>query len=253
MCWQFANLIFCRFDKLIMCLLEKNPDVICLQEVVEKFAHAVRSSALLMSLYDCSENDVGGYGVLMLVRRSYVPLFKEVALDSNMGRSLLVAELWPTEESLAYLKGGAIGTVHLESLNSPGRRRSQLEVCNQVLVRYANAILCGDFNFDDTQSWGDWRGGAASSELENRVLAEVMPSFGDQWAVLRPSERGATFDGSTNSACVRDSQEVMRYDRIMLKQGSWAGNAIQMIGTEGFEDNLYKPSDHYGLMIDCVV
>jgi tyrosyl-DNA phosphodiesterase 2 len=268
-----------RFDKLILSLLEQNPDVICLQEVTNPFAFALRSSSVLSSRYTCSPNYVGPYGLLILAKNQLFPLFKEVSFheNSNMGRSLLIAELHPTDTSLNYLKGGAVGTVHLESLNFPRKRRSQLEACNSALGGYSNAILCGDFNFDDTQTWGDWRksrlnafktnhnnNGAADEglllarvtspeELENNVLQEVLPAYRDQWSVLRPNERGATFDGKTNPACVQDCNEVMRYDRVMLKEGSsWVGSRIEMLGVEEMNDWKLKPSDHYGLVFDCI-
>jgi hypothetical protein len=91
--------------------------------------------------------------------------------------------------------------------------------------------------------------------LENNVLVEVMPLFLDQWKVLRPGDRGATFDG-TNNGCVHDKEEVMRYDRVMLKDdpySSLVGLRIDMIGTDAINEENVKPSDHYGILFDCVV
>jgi len=120
------------------------------------------------------------------------------------------------------------------------------------------------------------------------VLGEVAPSFYDQWPRLRPSDRGATFDGGSN-ACCHDTMEVMRYDRVLLhaeapppphavaraldwakaKLGGvaaatpahspyplWAGRHISMIGTSSMDHPStkplqLKPSDHYGLEFHC--
>ena len=211
---------------------------------------------------------------------------------------------------------GRLSQVHLESLSNAKARRLQLTECVARLAPNANAVLCGDFNFDDVQEWGAWRqngkacfgseaSGEASSEasgeaspfaaslaavasgasskaaaavktapLENAVLSEVACAFADAWLQLRPGERGATFDGQTNPACVHDRQEVMRYDRVMLKadgagsagsswlrwalgapRSPWVAQRIDMLGTEdvtgeGLPQGL-KPSDHYGLEFDC--
>ena len=154
-----------------------------------------------------------------------------------MGRSLLIAELDPRRPEERW-KRGAVATVHLESLNSASIRRAQLATCSQELGMQSalpNAVLAGDFNFDDTQEWGDWRQAPVTleeatrllaeadgcrqgqqarpirpaHELENRVLDEVMTDFADVWPLLRPGERGATFDGGANPVCVTDSDEVM--------------------------------------------
>ena len=57
-----------------------------------------------------------------------------------------------------------------------------------------------------------------------------MPWLGDQWPVLRPGERGATFDGPQNPICVHDPQEVMRYDRVLLGCGRGCGGGSVLSG-----------------------
>jgi len=277
--WFDEFCIEARLDALVATVLGRGVDVVCFQEVLPEFAAALRASSLIKATFDVSANDVKPYGCMMLVRRALGAKIREVPFEeTNMGRSLLIAELHPSRAEETW-KAGLVGTVHLESLNSAKMRRWQLAACARELSRHRNAILCGDFNFDDTQEWGDWRRKCQrpASELENRVLSEVLPSFADQWPILRPSERGATFDGGSNPVCVHDRGEVMRYDRVMLHKGNaasswvdwiaaklpgtaatdpfsqWAGRAIEMLGTEdigGGCDGL-KPSDHYGLEFVC--
>jgi hypothetical protein len=56
----------------------------------------------------------------------------------------------------------------------------------------------------------------------------------DQWPVLRgPHERGATFDGARNAPCVRDSGEVMRYDRVLLLKPSPPGPLLAIARAVG--------------------
>ena len=149
-----------RMARLFHEALDAAPDVLCLQEVVPELAASIRACEPLQQLFDISPNDVGAYGCLLLVRRELSAAFSEVPFPtSNMGRSLLVAEWSPP------LEGGctvAVGTVHLESLNCAEERARQLRIAKDALAgARRRVILCGDFNFDATQNWGDWRRKAA--------------------------------------------------------------------------------------------
>ena len=140
-----------RFEALIAIVLGKSPDVACFQEVTPRFAAAVRTSSIIAEAYDVSTNDVAPYGCMVLVRTELRASFQQVDFEETMmSRSLLVAELNPVATDIAWKKG-VVGTVHLESLNSAIIRRLQLAACVRELEGHRNAILCGDFNFDDTQ------------------------------------------------------------------------------------------------------
>ena len=157
---------------------------------------------------------------MMLVNKSWAPTFEEIALPTRMGRSLLVSQFAHPSLGGDPALVHAVATVHLESLNSERARAEQLDICRAHLRPFSNAVLCGDFNFDSTQTWGDWRPGARprpAAELENHVLARALPDFVDVWPLLRPEDAGITFDGASNP-CVHDRAERMRYDRIVLKQ-----------------------------------
>ena len=138
-----------------------------------------------------------------------------------MGRSLLIAELTPLQANLEQGEGRkvAVATTHLESLNSAPVRKQQLKIAQEALQGYSQAILCGDFNFDSNQNWGDWRRAAAHppQSLENDVLKYILgEEYVDAWPALRPGEAGLTFDGGINPH-VSDGQECMRYDRVMVR------------------------------------
>ena len=101
-------------------------------------------------------------------------------------------------------------------------RAEQLEVAARALEAYERAMLVGDFNFDDKQTWGDWRlaGGHVlagrrreGAQLENTVLGRLLPRFVDVWPALHGHE-GVTYDGAANPH-VADRHERMRYDRIL--------------------------------------
>ena len=64
-----------------------------------------------------------------------------------------------------------VGTVHLESLDTERTRAAQLR---QISAVEGLDLLCGDFNFDDVSTWGEWRQPGRKrpvSALENNVLA----------------------------------------------------------------------------------
>jgi endonuclease/exonuclease/phosphatase family metal-dependent hydrolase len=66
-----------------------------------------------------------------------------------------------------------VGTVHLESLDTERTRAAQLR---QISAVEGLDVLCGDFNFDDVFTWGEWRQPGRKrpvSALENNVLACV--------------------------------------------------------------------------------
>merc|ERR1711988_726955 len=128
-----------------------------------------------------------------------------------MARKLLVAE------SHGRCPGLCVATVHLESLGNAPTRRDQLEWISSLLSEQTHCVLCGDFNFDSSQNYGEWFPNNRAAPLENDVLAELLPDFVDAWPAIHAihgDNEGFTFDGVLNSHCVPDMQERMRYDRI---------------------------------------
>lgn len=225
-------------------VLAQAPDVVCLQEVLPEFATALRASALT-SVYNISPYDVSPYGVLMLVRLDMPCDFQMLELPSNMGRTLIGA-------SFEHRNGQecAVMTSHFESLQHRATRRLQLDVAALALQASVRAVLCGDFNFDSTQNYGDWcrRSRAKHASIENDILQEVLPEFTDMWQHLHPEDPGYTFDGIDNPICVRDPEERMRYDRVLSK--GLIPTEIVRLGMEPINDWGLKPSDHYGLCAD---
>ena len=247
--------------------LGASPDVLCLQEVVPRLANAIHASAL-RNVYAISPNTIDSYGCLLLVRRTLAPTFCEIALPSRMGRTLLVAE-WASPSCSSPV---AVATVHLESLNNAAARAKQLRVAYNELRVYEQVLLCGDFNFDATRNFGDWlpvpprpprpSGDSDSDDeepysgplrqaagaLENDVLSLRLPGYTDAWPALHgPLELGHTFDGARNPR-VRDPEEQMRYDRVMVR-GAHVSN-IWLLGTGDSRAAAIVPSDHYGLCAD---
>ena len=269
------------------------PDVLLLQEVVPELAASVRASAALCAAYAVSPNpiDEDAYGCLLLARHALKPSFREVDFPSRMGRSLVLAELTPPGAAAPL----AVATVHLESLDSAPTRAKQLRVAYDALGGYEAAALAGDFNFDATRNFGEWRElppqpsrptrdadsdddddappyagpvkQSSGAPLENAVLAERLPGYVDAWPAVRGvADLGHTFDGATNPH-VRDADECMRYDRVMLRnlrprsvrllgvrRAAAAEGEAAAAGTSGGEAGVAAegggglvPSDHYGV------
>ena len=83
------------------------------------------------------------------------------------------------------------------------------------------------------------------------MLARALPEFVDAWAAVFPNNRGFTFDGATNT-WVRDSQERMRYDRVMVRRSLGRPVAAERLGTMPAGNGLFA-SDHFGLRVDVVM
>lgn len=232
-------------------LLAAAPDVICLQEVLPVFAAGVRESQALNAIYAMSPQGVSPYGTMMLVRHDLAPQFDAIRLPTHMARTLLEARCE------ARIPGLHLMTTHLESLDNEDTRRKQLRRAATALSGSPPALLCGDFNFDDTKTYGDWLRRLpqrAPDELENNVLSEVLPEFVDVWRDVHPDDPGYTFDGATNPA-VQTRQNRMRLDRVMFRGGEagWRPQAIAMLGTQPRDDRGTRPSDHYGLVVDLAL
>jgi len=211
---------------------------------------------------------------------SFVPIGMQVLqLPSYMGRNLVSLNLKlcaPTQHHFLN-----IHTVHLESLNQADSREQQLKLCSdhfkeqqkQQLQQQASnvktttftTILCGDFNFDSTTNYNPIKDG---DKLENDNLKKHLSDFTDLWPHLHSDSPGYTFDTSTNCNISfklgnHHREELMRYDRIMVKTQtlqqqqqvpigckSWQAKSIRLVGTEPLDQGEYKelmPSDHYGL------
>ena len=254
-----------RMTALFAELLSYAPDVACLQEVLPDLASSLRTSATLCRVYDISTNDVAPYGVLLLVRKSLRATISEMQLPTKMGRKLVLAE-FDSSGGVAADFGlppltCAVATVHLESLDNVETRKAQLQVASARLQPYDCALLCGDFNFDSTCTWGDWRSSRSitsprryvrpSSELENSVLADVLPGYVDTWPAVHPGDPGHTFDGKSNPY-VPDANERMRYDRVLTRGA--APLAVSILGQRARASPIapapMHPSDHYGLSVD---
>ena len=125
------------------------------------------------------------------------------------------------------------------SVTTPGKRREQVGVLAQWLIREAgDALVLGDFNFGDGE--------------ENPQLAAA--GLVDAWQAVHPHHPGFTFDPVANPLAALNSRSgtAARYDRVLLYSPgrALAPIDITMFGDRPFADNAGQglfSSDHFGL------
>ncbi len=96
----------------------------------------------------------------------------------------------------------------------------------------------GDFNFGDYE------------DLENSRIPDVWK---DPWKILRPGERGYTWNIQKSVFAKQNSfkdENSRRLDRILVHSDYWHPAEVRILGDEpyipGTRDRF--PSDHFGLV-----
>ena len=224
---NFTNRVYAIFQ-----LLEKySADFICLQEVTRRFLNNLLDQKFIRDNYHVSGNFQHGYDVIIISKlpvKFYVQKFQK----SNMTRKLLIAETF--YNCNGEVKPILIGTSHLESLNNPEFRKSQLEIIFRVLEKSDSSFLMGDFNFDP--SW----------ENEQKNLNPKYLDSYDTWK----SKNKLMIEGYTMPK--NDLFPAWRPDRILYKNFNL--DFFEIFGNEPIEleeatcySEVKTPSDHYGL------
>ena len=224
-----------RVAMLLDALVAADADVVCLQEVTPalvallRAADALRGYALLDDTLDAEER----YGTVILSRLP-VRAWRRHELPTSMGRDLHLAEVTLPDGHCV-----AVGTVHLESRRWNGDvRAEQLDAAFPLLRDAApDAVLCGDFNFDD--GWDEC------------ARLHAAPDFRDLWPALGRGGPGYTVDTRRNAmtAWHKGKEKQTRYDRVLVRSsGRGAPRAIELLGTEAHPDDpALFVSDHFGL------
>lgn len=223
--WFGGHMFEDRCDALLAELQRRRPDVIALQEVTQGLLGPVLEAPWIRASYQASQREVASYDVVILSRLP-IRRIAEVALPTEMGRRLVIAEL---------ACGLAVATVHLESTRSEAEpRAAQLRVIQPVLARYPDVALVGDMNFEP------------DDPVENAVLD---PGLVDTWPALRPGEPGYTVDSDVNTMRlqIRSSVAHRRIDRVFLRSPHWRARSIELIGTQPIAPDGTFISDHFGL------
>ena len=259
-CFENDETFGIRFGKLVKFLLEKEYDVVALQECVSELMQLLDQR--LSAKYDISPRPSEPYFTTMLCKKEFRTSFVRTALPSDMGRDLLYADLTRS--------GGAVltcATVHLESLEDHSRREVQLHGVNRLLREKKNVILVGDFNFPAHRNYKIKPG----ERLQNESLRQCLPGFTDMWEQLNPGSPGYTINHARNQWKFSNkllAKGGFRFDRVMAKiQAPSEGETtttrfkvsnVCLVGEESIAESpatSHRPecsmymSDHLGLEI----
>ena len=205
-------------------------DVVCLQEVTQPYLDFLLRDPWVQRTFWLSHVLVEAYGVALLSR---VPAARlaEHPLPTVMGRTLVVAE-FPAPMP-------AVATTHLESMSDAlPVRVQQLDAVMKVLSPLPDVLLCGDFNFDGNKA-------VPEANHVSEEFADAMP--------LNPTI-GLNYPSRKYAAA--------RFDRILLKSGSWKPAATLLFGDTKLPVDSSAPlpasdylrsrgaflSDHLGLL-----
>ena len=178
-----------RYDYILQYIRNHKPDVVCLQEVTNKFINQLRIDySDILSEYCFSDSNVDSatvipYGVATLCKRELFPTFSFEYFPTKMYRKLLVTEFMIGKVPFK------IGTVHLESLNNQATREQQLKVCSKRFEDVEDntfSIICGDFNFCSYRNFDmpSSQSILRTLRLDNACLSEILPDFLDLWPEL---------------------------------------------------------------------
>lgn len=260
--WFDSAFLVARTHHIVKLIEAEVPDVVCLQEVTPQSYNILRER--LEHAYTFSLPFKQRYFVSMMVHRRHRPMFDDVRMPSEMGRSLLVGyiHLSSKADTVRSSCDLVVATSHFESLSSRPLRRRQLEVAAALLRNFPGRwVLCGDFNFCSYQNFR----GVRPDDLENAVLGEVLPPHVDAWAFLHPSPqgqpsddawRGYTFDSEKNLNI--SHPERMRYDRVVASSATTAEGGcvvpreIRLFGTDPIDGDIiaaYPPDPEIALTL----
>mmetsp|Transcript_12170 Transcript_12170/g.19581 ORF Transcript_12170/g.19581 Transcript_12170/m.19581 type:complete len:379 (+) Transcript_12170:50-1186(+) len=244
-----------RLEALVSFLSERDT-IVCLQEVTPRFLSLLMKQPSIQGRYRILASVAPGswYGLAMLVDKTSlpVPCIETIQLYTKMGRTALIAHFL----SPACHGPLAIGTVHLESLDSRAIRSQQLQSIQKVLSYNDNAasLLVGDMNITVTGPWADL-------EENKQLLTTNLSGFIDCWEELHDvtEDDGMTFDTTTNAMLAAHTRfaDSSRYDRALFRSGAsnaWKVKSMRIVGKDPIgkdsSGNSIWISDHFGLSVE---
>lgn len=223
-----------RYEALLALLKVQKADLIVLVEVTPTMLTMVLEQPWVQRRYHVSDDGKCGsvrpYGQLILSRRPFADLR---VINTRGNKRAVIAEL------LLNGRPVELAAVHLISsrAQSPKQRRAEeLEVVTRAL-RAEDAMILGDFNFEEDES--------------------APPEYRDAWVELRPKEPGHTFAPTRNALAALMSTRGIdrRFDRALMRGEGLRPEAISLLGETPIDQamppapELYI-SDHYGLLLE---
>ncbi len=231
-----------RSTAILDMIKDKEPDIICLQEVSQDWANKILANDYIREHYYCTDKNadrVQSYFGLSQITLSKYPIISATVYGLP---GYEISTLLSTTLKIGHQRI-SVNNVHLHSSKQfTAFRKAQLQAIFNILKEQPDSdikMIAGDFNFGDGPEW-----------VENTALD---PAFKDVWLVLFPDESGYTQDTQINTMRykVKGAHKQERFDRVLLDSGKALCQAYEMsiVGTrsiEGHED--IWPSDHFGLL-----
>jgi tyrosyl-DNA phosphodiesterase 2 len=230
-------------------------DIVCLQEVTDPLIERLKRSKFIQRTYAVHDLDRSTfnnwYGTAILISRSRFERTLAAGvlpLPSDQGRQFCYVDV--AVRGVASPSGGGgdddgkvlrVGTIHLESKNSPDKRREQLDLIFPALCERAHSVFMGDMNQHD--GW----------EHEEASFLKRAQSHVDAWRHLHPDEPGYSENSDVNSMLKAKERKdkFVRFDRVFVGSQRWRPTECRLLGTKPITDieGPYQVfiSDHFGL------
>lgn len=210
---------------IINVIKRSNADIIALQEVCPWFLKQLMNDDFICSNYygihfPRKRTSTGGLYTLSRYPIEGVTLKK---IPSRVQRRVLITRIRVGETVVA------VANVHLESpLMDHYMRVKQMNIVLKELKDETHAVFLGDFNFGDK---------------EEPETTSISSSFADLWSVLKPGEKGYTWDMKKNILAWRNAyrgERSRRIDRILVKSDLLKPNEIKIVGQIPIRYKTYK-------------
>ena len=198
------------------CFAANTPDIVLLQEVVERSYHAhvvPHLKAAGFNIYPQSPTE-RSYFEVIAVRRKIIESHYTPFVYSDQGRGL----------TTLHLDGLTIMTAHLESLK-PGAsmRIDQAQYVLEEMAKHPQCVFAGDTNLRDEE----WLG------LDHGAIKDAWESVGSTKAQRFSWQQG---------------KYKTRYGRIWTH--NLDVNNFEVFGKENVEVINERPSDHYAMRVE---
>lgn len=229
-----------RITSLLSKIFVENPEVICLQEVIEETHSRLSKELKTVYKYTYPEFLPHRYGCVIYSKH---PIEKATSLKfkSNMGRQLDLAYIrLPTGNSIV------IGNTHFESEFEEHNNVKKLQ------YRYASAMLqkihndnISDINYVGTLLCSDTN----LTKYDENYYSTLFSKFKDVWSVN--DSDGYTYDTKTNSllTTINIENEIRaRIDRIL-----YLPKNMKQVSSNTLKGDILEISDHYGIFATFVI
>lgn len=251
--WFEITNVMERTIALIETIYNKNPDVICLQEVRPEIYNLLIKQ-LQEYKYHFPKKINTNYGCVIFSKYPITKCMNYDFKNSLMGRSLIVAKIdYPyhnvSDDGVSVDKLDiVIANTHFESIFNKTNNDTKIkqfsiakEILDSLYLTYRNVIFCSDSNV---------------LPHEDKLFDEVFDPnlWHDAWKLKGNDHNKFTYDNEINSYLKTKypypkKKYKSRFDRILIKSDNCELSEFDMLKS----NNLIEPSDHFGIQSKFIV